>query len=186
VNLEQLASSFDSSRAVLVNVDSDQMANATPCQLWNVADLINHMVSAPRYGASALATGSGVVDEQDYTSGDYVGAYDESKARTLAAFGAPGALEKMVAMPFGELPAQVLLDIIGGDQFLHGWDLARATGQPTPLDPTAAIERLEFARQVLTPDLRGPEGERPFGPVRTAPDGAGPADQLAAFLGREV
>jgi len=34
--------------------------------------------------------------------------------------------------------------------------------------------------------FRGPEGQAPFGPVAGAPAGSGPADQLAAFLGRRV
>ncbi len=33
---------------------------------------------------------------------------------------------------------------------------------------------------------RGPDGEALFGPAREVPAGAGPAGQLAAFLGRVV
>jgi uncharacterized protein (TIGR03086 family) len=70
------------------------------------------------------------------------------------------------------------------DQFTHGWDLARATGQPTGLDPGLAVELLGHARQAITGDFRGPDGTAAFGPAVEAPAGAGPADQLAAFLGR--
>lgn len=72
------------------------------------------------------------------------------------------------------------------EQFTHGWDLARAAGQHTDLDPELAAELLGVARLAITDDFRGPDGQALFGPVREAPAGASPADQLAAFLGRAV
>ena len=72
------------------------------------------------------------------------------------------------------------------EQFTHGWDLARAAGQHTDLDPELAAELLGVARLAITDDFRGPDGQALFGPVREASAGASPADQLAAFLGRAV
>ena len=72
------------------------------------------------------------------------------------------------------------------EQFTHGWDLARATGQPTDLDPGLAAGLLSQARLAIPDAYRGPDGQALFGPAREAPAGAGPADQLAAFLGRAV
>jgi len=72
------------------------------------------------------------------------------------------------------------------DQFTHGWDLARAIGYPTDLDPDLAAQLLDQARMAITDAYRGPDGEAPFGPAAQAPAGAGPADQLAAYLGRPV
>jgi uncharacterized protein (TIGR03086 family) len=79
-----------------------------------------------------------------------------------------------------------LMGMVTGDQFTHGWDLARAIGYPADLDPALASALLGQARIAITDALRGPDGEAPFGPAAEAPDGAGPADQLAAFLGRSV
>lgn len=186
MSTEKLADAFAGSRRIIAGVAANQMVLPTPCQSWDVAALINHMVSAPRFAASAVATRTNVEDDREFTKGDYLAAYDESREEALSAFGAPGALEKMVVMPFGEIPGAVLMEIITGDQFMHGWDLARATGQPTTLDPQQAQARLDFARVAIQPEFRGADGDRPFGPEREAPEGAGPADQLAAFLGRSV
>jgi uncharacterized protein (TIGR03086 family) len=72
------------------------------------------------------------------------------------------------------------------DQFTHGWDLARAIGCPTDLDPGLAAELLAQTRLAITDAFRGADGQAPFGPAAPVPAGAGPADQLAAFLGRHV
>jgi Mycothiol maleylpyruvate isomerase N-terminal domain len=66
------------------------------------------------------------------------------------------------------------------------WDLARAIGQPADLDPGLARELLDHARLAITDAFRGSDGQAAFGPVAEAPVGSGPADQLAAFLGRRV
>ncbi len=72
------------------------------------------------------------------------------------------------------------------DTFTHGWDLAKATGQSTDLDPEVAAQLLQFAQAFLSDAMRGPDGSAPFGAAVEAPAGAGAADQLAAFLGRQA
>jgi hypothetical protein len=72
------------------------------------------------------------------------------------------------------------------DQFTHGWDLARAIGCLTDLDPGLAVRLLAHARVAIIDEFRGPDGQAPFGAAAQPPAGAGPAEQLAAFLGRSV
>ncbi|HEY1651631.1 MAG TPA: hypothetical protein VGG09_07085 [Acidimicrobiales bacterium] len=88
--------------------------------------------------------------------------------------------------PFGELPGSVFVHIACGDTFTHGWDLAKATGQSTDLDPEVAAQLLGIVTGLLPDSLRGEDGQAPFGPVQVAPAGACAADQLAAFMGRRV
>ena len=52
----------------------------------------------------------------------------------LAAFGTEGALEKAVTLPWGEFSGAALMWLAVNDQFVHGWDLARAIGHDTDLD----------------------------------------------------
>ena len=92
-------------------------------------------------------------------------------------------MDKILKLPFAELPGGVFVNIATIDTFTHGWDLAKATGQPSDLDPELATQLLAFARAFLSDGLRGEDGQAPFGPQVEAPAGAGPADQLAAFLG---
>jgi len=173
-------------RGVLTKIGADQLGNPTPCASWAVRDVINHLIVANLRFARAMRTGDAVSDDDpDYASGDFLGAYDEACAACEAAFDTPGALDRRVSMAFGDVPGWLLLWLATTEVFVHGWDLAKATHQSTDLDPTIAAELLAGA-DVVSDDLRGPDGTAGFGPRRTAPDGASSADKLAAYLGRPV
>jgi uncharacterized protein (TIGR03086 family) len=182
-DVTELDLALQSTLAILTKVQPADLDAPTPCVSWNVRALINHFVGTARWWAGVIAGGAGDTDA-DYADGDFVAAYEESIRIALAAFDADGALERTVRLPFGEFPGAAVRGMAALDQFTHGWDLARAIGYPTDLDPGLAGQLLGQARMAITDALRGPDGEAPFGLVAHAPAGAGPADQLAAFLGR--
>jgi uncharacterized protein (TIGR03086 family) len=181
---ENLARAFASTRDVLSNVKAEQLDDPTPCTSWKVRDLINHIVGGAHwFGATTEAGESAPPAERDWTEGDIVASFDEGAARAVAAFGAPGAQEKIVKLPFGEFPGAIYMGLATTDTFTHGWDLAKATRQSTDLDPVLA-EQLLPAAELLVPDqFRGDE-PMPFGPRVEPPAGATAADRLAAFMGR--
>ena len=85
------------------------------------------------------------------------------------------------------MPGSVYLGIVTTDAFTHGWDLARATGQSTDLDPELAGGAARRVRgSFIQPAFRGEDGVRPFGAEQPAPRDATNADALAAFLGRRA
>jgi uncharacterized protein (TIGR03086 family) len=180
-----LARACASTRAVLAGIRPGQLGAATPCASWDVRALINHFVGTADWAAGAVRTGDGTpAAARDYAAGDYLASYDAAVQAAVDAFGAPGALERAVRLPFGEFPGAFVLRIAVQDQFVHGWDLARAAGQPADLDPGLAEDLLASARAVVSDAFRGPEGTALFGPARQAGPGAGAAGRLAAFLGR--
>jgi uncharacterized protein (TIGR03086 family) len=181
-----LNQAFQSTLAVLTKVRSGDLAAPTPCASWDVRSLINHFVGTARWWAAAIAGQEEAADGYDHADGNFVAAYEESIRIAVAAFSAEGALDKRVRLPFGEFPGAVLRDLAAMEQFTHGWDLARAIGCSADLDPELAAGLLSQARLAITDSYRGPDGEALFGPAAEAPAGAGPADQLAAFLGRRV
>jgi len=89
-------------------------------------------------------------------------------------------------LPFGDMPGSAFVGIAATDTFTHGWDLAKATGQPTDLAPDLAAGLLGGVRTSIPDSFRGPDGKAPFGAEQVAPAGSSNADQLAAFLGRTV
>jgi uncharacterized protein (TIGR03086 family) len=180
-----LNQAMQSTLAVLTKVRPGDLDTPTPCASWDVRALVNHFVGTARWWAAMIAGEDGNFDA-DYAAGDFVAAYEESIAIAVGAFEADGALERTVRLPFGEFPGTVVLGMAALDQFTHGWDLARAIGHPTDLDPALASALLGQARLAITDALRGPDGQAPFGPAVPVPDSAGPADQLAGFLGRSV
>jgi uncharacterized protein (TIGR03086 family) len=66
------------------------------------------------------------------------------------------------------------------DLVVHGWDLARATGQDESID-AADVARVQQQAEAFGPALRSPQA---FGPEVEAPAGADAQARLLAFLGR--
>jgi uncharacterized protein (TIGR03086 family) len=180
-----LSSAFGSTLGVLRSVGRGDLDKPTPCASWDVRALINHFIGTARWWAAQISGDDGIDGaDEDYAAGDFVAAYEESIRIALGAFGAHGAMERTVKLPFGEFPGALVQGFAATDQFTHGWDLARAVGVATDLAPDLSVALLGLAELSIDDSLRGPDAEAPFGPARRAPDGSSAADRLAAFLGR--
>jgi len=181
-----LEQAIASTRSVLENVSADQMQAATPCASWNVSQLINHMVGGPQFFA-AFANGQAPSSEEtDWSAGDYLASFDAACGDFVAGMQQEGAMEKMFELPFGTMPGAAFAGLATNDIFTHGWDLAKATGQSTDLAPELAAGILAQSRKSIQESFRGEDGDSPFGAEQHCADGACNADQLAAFLGRQV
>lgn len=166
-----------------------QAGALTPCQDWDVRALLNHVIGTlwladglfadrePRY---LMAPGG--LPPTDLVGDDPVAAYAEASSAALAAAGAGDTLTRMHVTPLGEMPGPMLAGFTTLDILMHGWDLAKATGQPADLDGRLAAHVLSFAEQALaTPESRA---SRIGPPVAVGAD-APVTDRLAAFLGRQ-
>jgi uncharacterized protein (TIGR03086 family) len=187
---ELLSGALTSTGEVLAGVSAADLEGATPCASWRVRELINHIVGGQTFFATVATTGEppsggSAGEAPDFSAGDFKAAFAEGSARCMSAFEADGAMERIMKLPFGEMPGSAFVIIASSDTFTHGWDLAKATGQSTDLNPELAAQLLTFAQGFLLNAWRGPEGQAPFGPKVEAPAGASAADQLAAFLGRQ-
>jgi uncharacterized protein (TIGR03086 family) len=167
---------------VLAGVSREQLSLPTPCQSWDVAALIDHVVGAQLFFAAGV-TGAEPDRSADFAAGDFVQSFDDASATCVAAFDQDGVMERMLTLPFGEMPGSAFMGLAMTDIFQHAWDLAKATGQSTDLAPELASALLAQSKLSIQEQFRGPEGA-PFGAEQHAGDDAPPADQLAAFLGR--
>ncbi|HVT75953.1 MAG TPA: TIGR03086 family metal-binding protein [Acidimicrobiales bacterium] len=182
---EPLERSMANFKAVLANVSKDDLDKQSPCAAWKVRDIVNHVTNGSDFFVTGL--GGPAFGDNDFTSGDFHAAFDDACARTLAAFNEPGAMEKTANMPFGPIPAPALMGIATTDIFTHAWDLAKATGQSTDIDPEFAGQIYENVQATIPDAFRGEEGSgMPFCAKQEAPAGACNADKVAAFLGRRV
>lgn len=187
--VEPLGRAFASTRTVLVQVQAGQLAAPTPCASWDARALIEHFIGSAGWAATAIGGPEAADQEaadQGFAVGDFVAAYDQGIKGALAAFGTEGALEKAVTLPWGEFSGAALMWLAVNDQFVHGWDLARAIGHDTDLDSGLADELLVRGQAWITDAYRGPDGTGLFGPSVKAPTRASSADKLAAFLGRAM
>lgn len=185
---DTLEEAFASTRKVLANVKDDQLGDPTPCQTWDVRQVVNHIISGAHWFAASTEAGEGAPqDETDFAGGDRLKAFDDGVKKAVAAFNASGAQEKILKLPFGEFPGSIFMALATTDAFTHGWDLARATGQDAArLNADLAKQLLIGAKAAISDQFRGPDGAAPFGPEVKVPDSAPAADQLAGFLGRKV
>jgi uncharacterized protein (TIGR03086 family) len=172
---------------VVDGIEPAQLDNPTPCDDWTVRDVLNHITGGARMYAIAAAEGS-VPDEQlgeimggDNLGTDYKAAFRAASDRALDAYSPPGVLDKMVVLPFGEMPAGAALDLAIFDVTTHTWDLARGTGQRMELDAEVLDTALGIAQQMVADDWRA---AGVFGAEVTVAADAPPEDRLAAFTGR--
>jgi uncharacterized protein (TIGR03086 family) len=169
---------------VLREVTPEQMTLPTPSDEWDVRALINHVVLGNRWAAETVRTGNAT-----RPSGDTIGnrrpmdIFTESAELMLAAFSEPGALERTVIVPFGEMPAARFATFRWIDLVSHAWDLAKATGQNTDLAPEMCETALEISHQLLDGRDRT---HLPYKDEAPVPAGASAADRLAGFLGKEL
>jgi uncharacterized protein (TIGR03086 family) len=184
MSAEVLQQAFASTGSILANVSAEQLDLPTPCASWKVRDVVNHIVGGTTYFAVTAETGTAPpVSDADHSAGDFKAQFQEGAERAVRAFGAEGAMEKTMKLPFADLPGSIFVFIAANDTFTHGWDLAKATGQTTDLDPALSAQLLEAA-QIIPDEMRGPDGQAPFGPKVDVPDSSSSADKLAGFMGR--
>lgn len=157
-----------------------QLDDRTPCSEWAMRDLFDHLITGGTTFA-ALVRGDEPPVPAKPTDDAMAAAASAAVADVDAAFRQPGAMERIVPTPFGDLPGEVFARLLAFDLLMHTWDLARTTDQDVPVPDEVVLDVDAFARQALTADLRGPGT---FGPEVEAPAGASPIDRLAAFSGR--
>jgi len=171
----EVADGFDQR---LTAVGSDDWTSSTCCEGWDVTQLVNHAIGAQRMVPKAL----GATGDIDVEGEDLIQVWHTVHAAADRVLGAPGALDGVVTLPFGEMPAKDGLGFPIGDLLIHTWDLARAVGADDRL-PAEACAVVYANLQPIDDLLRGPGF---FGPkLEPAPD-ADAQDRLLAFVGRQV
>ena len=162
---------------VMRGVNDSTWGNASPCEGWTARDVVLHAAGVLRY-VESLARGAAVVPPGDEPRSAWAGARDA----VLEALDQPGALERVVPSPFGEMPLDVLVGILVTDTLTHSWDLARAVGGDERLAPELVTAVFEQVRP-LDDGLRAPGR---FDAKIPAAAGDDEQTSLLKFLGRRV
>ncbi|MFI0447346.1 TIGR03086 family metal-binding protein [Actinomadura sp. 6N118] len=170
--------------STLASADLDR---PTPCEGWTVRDLLAHM-TAQHHGFAAAAHGKGgdlAVWAVQPLADDPVKAYAEAAETVIAAFAEPGALDRTFTLAeFGDhaFPAPMAMSFHFIDYVVHGWDMARALGQPFELAEDLTDTALKIALSV--PDDE--QSRKPGTAFRHALPASGetPLDRILTHLGR--
>jgi uncharacterized protein (TIGR03086 family) len=181
-----LGRTLDQTGEMIADAKPDQAGLPTPCASFDLRELLNHIVYDARMFADTTQGKPRPPAGEDLIGDDWAGAYDEAAAALLAVWQQPGATEGTISIPQGELPKTWRLGQQIADFAVHGWDVAKATGQPSELDPDVGQFALDWGRENIRPEYRGEEGSgKTFGPEVEVPDEAMLYDRLAGFFGRD-
>ncbi len=167
-----LSRALDQIGDLLAAIHEDQLSLPTPCEEWDVEQLIAHLVAGPGVGI-VMASGN---------TPDWSAEPAPISSNWAADFRSAADDLINVWHQAGESVDPRKVDWQTAEFAVHAWDLARATGESTDLDPEVARRGLAFLSGTLTtPERRGDY----FAPEVPVPDHAPPYDRLAAFAGRD-
>lgn len=156
-----------------------QWDSPTPCEAWNVRDLVNHVVVEDLWavelfaGRTIAAVGADLNGDQ--LTADPMARWDEAISGAIYAMRDPGAMSRIVHLSFGDFPGAFYAMQLFADHLVHAWDLATALGRDPGLDPMLVRTcRAWFATNE--------EGYRAAGVIGARTEVADDADDLAHLL----
>ena len=175
---------------LVTRVGDDELGKPTPCPAYTLGDLIEHVGGlALAFTAAANKERSQYVEQNPPGDAARLGGdWRERIPRDLAALGQawrePEAWTGMTRIAGADSPAEVVGLVAADELAVHGWDVARATGQPYTCEPELLDAAQRFLVQFASPDApAGPEV--PFGPSRQVPGDARFLDRVVALAGRD-
>lgn len=130
-NFVQAVLAFD---AVVQRVDPSAWTNATPCEGWNAADLVEHQCAVLNGVAEIARTGemAGPMPPEDMS--DPKATWRETRDRVLASIDQQGVLAQEGPFWFRTPTVDDLIGVVMWDPVTHAWDLAQAVGEHHGLD----------------------------------------------------
>jgi uncharacterized protein (TIGR03086 family) len=141
LSAEMAAASAEAAR-VVGNVPQKALDAPTPCGDWDLRTLLNHTILWTSYSAERRAHGESVAEDlmnKDFTADPgFREDYARQISKAVTAWSAPqawaGTRNVMGdATPAADVGAMLLMETA-----LHGWDVARATGQEFATDDQTA------------------------------------------------
>ena len=176
---------------LVARVRDEELSGPTPCPAYTLGDLIEHIggLALAFRAAADKDTASPRVGEASPGNVARLGAgWRERIPADLAAlaeaWAKPGAWAGMTRIAGQDQPAEIVGIVAADELVVHGWDVARATGQPYSAEPDLLDAAQTFLGFFASPDApAGPEVA--FGPSRPVADGTAPLDRVVALAGRD-
>jgi uncharacterized protein (TIGR03086 family) len=170
---------------VLANVSDDQLDAPTPCPDMPLRAMVAHIGGlAQAFAAAARKDLGPLTDTPPEDDGelepDWRAAYAAYLAALAQAWRESDAWTGMTRAGGVDLPGDIAGNVALAEVVIHGWDVARVTGQPYDVDAATADACLTHLAQF---DTSGTEGL--FGPAVAVPDDAPAMDRIIGLSGRD-
>jgi uncharacterized protein (TIGR03086 family) len=181
----EMASAAAETARVMNGVPPGQLDGPTPCPDWDLRTLLNHTILWTSYSAERRAHGESVAQDlmdKDFTADPgFREDYARQISKAVEAWSDPQAWagDRSVmgaATPAAEVGAMLIMEMS-----LHGWDVAKATGQEYHADDALGRTLLETV-QAQAELFRQYQG---FADAVETKPGAPAFDQALALSGRD-
>jgi TetR/AcrR family transcriptional repressor of nem operon len=173
--------------AVLVHtIDDASLGAPTPCPDYDVAALLDHvdgLVGAFTDAAAKArldAEGPPPPGDAAHLRPDWRSRVPEALAALVAAWDDDAAFDGTTSAGGITMPAEVASLVAVEELVVHGWDLARATGQPYACTD-AELQIVDGFLSMFPDDQRGDA----YAPPYPVPSGASALDRVIAASGRD-
>jgi uncharacterized protein (TIGR03086 family) len=170
--------------ALLEGVPDSALGDPTPCADTPVAGLLDHLMGLSEGLRAAAAKEPDRGAPQASAANlepDWRSVLPKRLDALVAAWRDPAAGEGTTSAGGIEMPAAEIAVVTLDELVLHGWDLARATGQPYEPDPADITTIMGFVEA-----FGSAEGvPRLFGPAVPVPDDAPAFDRALGLSGRD-
>jgi uncharacterized protein (TIGR03086 family) len=165
---------------LVAGVPDGAWGNPSPCEEWTARELVAHVVETPGMFFGMVDRPFEITASVD---DDPVAAFDQSRRQVQAELDDPVRAATAFEGFFGKSTFAEAVDRFACmDLVIHGWDLARATGQPEDMDPAEVTLLTEsvagFGEMLRSPGVCGPEV--PVG------DDVDAQTKLLALVGRDA
>ncbi|MFF8289989.1 TIGR03086 family metal-binding protein [Streptomyces sp. NPDC016309] len=171
---------------LLDGIGDDRLGDRTPCPEYAVRDLLAHLLGLAVAFRDAGRKDLGPTTDTDPRAGlpplaeDWRAALPRRLDELAAAWRDPAAWQGTTRAGGVTLPGEVAGLVALNEVLLHGWDLARATGQEYAPDEAS----LEASYALLAPTADDPDQRGPFGPPVPVPEDALLLDRVIGLSGR--
>ncbi len=166
------------------HIDDEQLTAPTPCAEFTVRDLLGHLVGLTlAFRHAATKTPMGDQGESGQSGAELEGWRTRLPAQLdslVIAWRGPTAWEGTTEVGGIPLTGAMAGGFARNELVLHGWDLAKATGQPFDADPATVEACLSFTVEVIEQGF----GDA-YGPPVAVDDGAPPLERLLGMAGRD-
>ena len=168
---------------IVSGIKPGQWSVPTPCRGLDVRAVVGHLVTGHLVFIARVQGLPAPDRAADHLGEDPAAAFRRTGQALRQAFGGPGVLAETYQGPLGPADGVFLVQVRIVELLGHGWDLARATGQPAEYPDGVVVRALAQARKGLAGRPDGPGA--PFAAEVPVPAGAPTIDRLAGFLGRQ-
>jgi uncharacterized protein (TIGR03086 family) len=172
---------------LIQGVRDDQLNGPTPCSDWSLAKLVDHAGGFAIAFANAAAKGFGPLsavpeDSEPQLEPGWRDRISADLERVAVAWRDPQAWTGMTRVGGVDLPGDAAGMFALDELVVHGWDVARASGQPYDCDP-ASLQAVHSL--VLGVASAGPDGPKIFGAPVSVADADPLLDRVLALTGRQ-